>query len=88
MPFAKGGFAGLDIDFDDLAEDATFSLAALQITAQRMVGGMLNELGRRDKTYGTMTPEEYEDVYGRDSEKVCAAFLADSDRRCAELMAH
>lgn len=84
VPVAKGGLADLDIDFDDLAEDAAYFLPTLQIDAQRAVGGLLNELEYRKKTYGRMAPEEYADVYGRDSEKVRSAFLADCDRKLAE----
>ena len=88
VPVAKGQFRGcdgLDIDLDDLGRDLRFFLGMLELTAQRTIGGILNEFAYRREAYKDTASEDYAAQYDHDFKRVRGAFLENCDAQLAEL---
>ena len=88
VPVAKGNIAALDIDLEDVGtkpHEAGWVVSVLTIEAQRLCGGLLNEMEYREKTYKKLSDDEYADRYGSECDDILEAFQADCQRRLEEV---
>ena len=69
----------------DLPYEAGFVVAVINIEAQWLCGGLLNEMDYREKTYKDLSDDEYADRYGSECDDILGAFQADCQRRLEEI---
>ena len=87
-PVAKGNIAVLDIDWKDVGNkphEAGWVVSVLTIEAQRLCGGLLNEMKYRDKSYKKLSDDEYADRYGSECDDILEAFQANCQRKLEDV---
>ena len=69
----------------NLPYDAVWVVSVLTIEAQRLCGGLLNEMDYRDKTYKGLPDDEYADRYRSECGEILGVFQADCQSRLEEV---